>query len=47
MAGIGNWQKIMDATTLIAITTNCMLFALSSEQLMQWIPNWYQLDQDG
>lgn len=46
MAGIGNWQKVMDATTLIAITTNCMLFALSSEQLMQWIPNWY-IDQDG
>ncbi|CBJ25617.1 conserved unknown protein [Ectocarpus siliculosus] len=46
MAGIGNWQKVMDATTVIAVTTNCMLFALSSEQLMQWIPNWY-LDHDG
>ncbi|CAM9171897.1 unnamed protein product [Scytosiphon promiscuus] len=46
MCGIGNWQKVMDATTVIAVTTNCMLFALSSEQLMQWIPNWY-LDHDG
>lgn len=44
--GIGNWQLIMDATTLLAVTTNCMLFALSSEQLMQWLPKWYS-DEDG
>lgn len=46
MGDIGNWQKVMDATTVIAVTTNCMLFALSSEQLMQWMPKWY-LDSEG
>lgn len=46
MGDIGNWQKVMDVTTVIAVTTNCMLFALSSEQLMQWMPKWY-LDSEG
>ncbi|CAM9674315.1 unnamed protein product [Discosporangium mesarthrocarpum] len=39
--GIGGWRLIMDATVLLSVTTNCMLFALSSEQLMQWIPLWF------
>ncbi|CAN0380365.1 unnamed protein product [Ascophyllum nodosum] len=41
VSGIGNWQKVMDVTTVLAVTTNCMIFVVSSEQLMQWVPKWY------
>ncbi|CAM9723991.1 unnamed protein product [Chrysoparadoxa australica] len=35
---IGVWATVMDCMVYLSILTNCLLFALSSEQMLQWMP---------
>jgi len=37
-ANIGTWQNVILCMALLSILTNCMIFAFSSEQMMQWLP---------
>ena len=31
----------------LSILTNCMIFAFTSQQMMTWIPQWFDLDEEG
>jgi anoctamin-10 len=43
-AGVGMWRAVIDCMCITAVLTNCLLFALSSEQLMQWLPGLFFRD---
>ena len=44
---IGIWQSILTTLAWCSILTNCMLFSLSSEQMMAFLPSMFGRAEDG
>lgn len=44
---IGMWKKIFDVMVWTSALTNCIIFAFTSSQMRQWLPDNYTTDEFG
>jgi hypothetical protein len=44
---IGMWKRILRVMMWMSALTNCLIFAFTSSQLRQWLPNNYSTDEYG
>mmetsp|Transcript_30118 Transcript_30118/g.61431 ORF Transcript_30118/g.61431 Transcript_30118/m.61431 type:complete len:747 (-) Transcript_30118:50-2290(-) len=44
---IGMWKQLMTAMIWLSALTNCLIFGFSSKQLMQYMPDYYYIDDYG
>jgi len=43
---IGIWRNIMYVLFTLSIASNCFLFGFTTEQMMVWVPSWFELEKE-
>jgi hypothetical protein len=45
--GIGVWSSLMKVIVWMSAITNCMIFSFSSQQMVQYLPDYFTIDTEG
>jgi hypothetical protein len=45
--GCGMWNTLVSSIIWLSALTNCLIFGFTSDQLMQYLPSFYYLNEDG